>query len=64
MSIYERLSLRPLSAELQKIAESELNETPERVENDLEHIKDWLFKQHHLNCRTGTNMPITLRKHI
>lgn len=53
MSVYKSLSIRPLTRELQNIAESELNETPQRVETDLQHIKDWLSKQSHLNCRTG-----------
>lgn len=53
MSVYEKLSLRLLPPELMLIAETELNETQERVEEDLQHIKDWLSKQTHLNCRTG-----------
>ncbi|XP_017120159.1 alpha-tocopherol transfer protein-like [Drosophila elegans] len=43
--------LRPLSAELRRIAESELNEVEERVPADLEALRDWLTKQPHLRAR-------------
>ncbi|KAI4466007.1 alpha-tocopherol transfer protein-related [Holotrichia oblita] len=45
------MSLRPLSKELQAKAIAELNEKPERIEEDIEYIKEWLRKQQHLNAR-------------
>ncbi|XP_067015371.2 retinol-binding protein pinta isoform X2 [Anabrus simplex] len=45
-------NLRPLSPELQEIAKKELGEDPNRVERDLESIKEWLKKQPHLKTRT------------
>ncbi|XP_067015628.2 retinol-binding protein pinta-like isoform X2 [Anabrus simplex] len=45
-------NIRPLSSELQEIAKKELGEDPNRVEKDLEHIKEWLKKQPHLKTRT------------
>lgn len=47
------MDVRKLSDALQKKAETELNEKPERVAEDLEHIKSWIEKQHHLNVRPG-----------
>lgn len=43
--------IRLLNAELQKIAEQELNETPERLEASLESLKAWLLKTPHLQPR-------------
>jgi exonuclease VII small subunit len=45
-------SARPLSEALAKMARQELNETPERVEQDLATIRDWLDQTPHLNART------------
>jgi hypothetical protein len=45
-------SARPLSEALAKKAREELNETPERVEQDLATIRDWLIHTPHLNART------------
>lgn len=42
-----------LSPDLQKKAIEDLNEVPERRESDIEHIRDWLKKQPHLNARMG-----------
>lgn len=47
------MSIRPLSNELAEIARLELYEEPNRVSNDIQHIKDWLAKQPHLRARTG-----------
>lgn len=46
--------IRPLTPELAKIAKDELNENPNQVASDLQHLKDWISKQPHLRARTGT----------
>ena len=45
------LNIRPLSAELQKKAEEELNARPEGLAEDLRVIREWLKKQPHLRVR-------------
>ena len=45
--------IRLLSAELEIIARQELNEDTNRIESDLQALKDWLTKQTHLKARTG-----------
>ncbi|XP_017488113.1 PREDICTED: alpha-tocopherol transfer protein-like isoform X1 [Rhagoletis zephyria] len=45
-------AIRPLSAELQKIAIEQLNEVPERVPQDIAALRDWIEKQPHLRART------------
>lgn len=45
--------VRELSPELSKIALNELNEHPERLQDDLQHLKDWISKQPYLKARTG-----------
>lgn len=45
-------TIRPLNASLAAVAENELNEVPSRVAEDLEHLKQWLTKQNHINGRT------------
>lgn len=47
------MSVRPLSKELQEKAVSELNEVPNRVEEDVKHILEWARQQSYLNIRTG-----------
>ncbi|KAK7861880.1 hypothetical protein R5R35_002847 [Gryllus longicercus] len=44
--------VRPLPPALAKAAQEELQESPERLEADLQHLKDWLAKQPHLRART------------
>ncbi|XP_071443192.1 retinol-binding protein pinta-like [Hetaerina americana] len=44
-------NIRPLPEDLQEIARTQLNEDPKRIDNDLQHIKDWLSKQPHLNAK-------------
>ncbi|BFG05195.1 alpha-tocopherol transfer protein [Drosophila madeirensis] len=43
--------LRPLTAELRNIAETELNEVTERLPADLDALREWLGKQPHLRAR-------------
>ncbi|KAB0798514.1 hypothetical protein PPYR_09507 [Photinus pyralis] len=52
----DSMSIRPLSATLQKLAESELYEVPERISEDISHIKEWLQRQPHLNARTDDQL--------
>lgn len=47
------MPIRKVSSSLQLKAINELNEVPERVEEDLKHIREWLTRQPHLKCRTG-----------
>jgi hypothetical protein len=47
------MDIRPLSADLEATARQELNEDPVRLEQDLQHIREWLAKQPHLTARTG-----------
>lgn len=47
------MPLRTLSPELTKKAKDEVNEDPQRIEKDLQTIKEWIAKQPHLNARTG-----------
>lgn len=44
--------IRELSPELAKLAKEELNEVPERIQQDLEALKEWIRKQPHLRART------------
>jgi hypothetical protein len=46
------VNIRPLNAALAKVAKDELNETPERIEQDLAAIRDWLVHTPHLNSRS------------
>lgn len=46
-------TIRPLSKELQEKAIAELNENPSSIREDIDHIKEWLRKQPHLNPRMG-----------
>ncbi|KAK4879908.1 hypothetical protein RN001_008054 [Aquatica leii] len=47
------MSIRALSTDLQKLAETEINEVSSRVEKDILHIRSWLKYQPHLNVRPG-----------
>ncbi|XP_046961266.1 clavesin-1-like [Vanessa cardui] len=46
------MNIRPLTPELAEKARVELNEDPNRIASDLQHIKDWLSKQPHLRACT------------
>lgn len=43
--------IRPLSEELQKIAIEELNEVPERIEEDIIAIRKWISQVSHMKAR-------------
>uniref|UniRef100_A0A1B6DLZ3 CRAL-TRIO domain-containing protein n=2 Tax=Clastoptera arizonana TaxID=38151 RepID=A0A1B6DLZ3_9HEMI len=51
--------MRPLPPQLQQIVELNLNEDPERRQQDLLHIKTWLKKQRHLCPRTDDQWLLT-----
>lgn len=44
--------IRPLPPFLQKVAIEELNENPERIEEDIHKFKTWIERQPHLRART------------
>ncbi|XP_023953658.2 alpha-tocopherol transfer protein-like [Bicyclus anynana] len=46
------MTIRPLTPELAEKARVELNEDPNRIAKDVQHIKDWLAKQPHIRART------------
>lgn len=46
------MPIRPLPDDLIERAKEQINEVPERVEEDIQHIKDWIKKQPHLRART------------
>lgn len=54
--------VRELSPELAEIATNELSENPKRLQDDLQHLKDWISKQPHLKARTG-NFCLRLLRH-
>ncbi|CAH2104808.1 unnamed protein product [Euphydryas editha] len=45
------MQIRTLIPELAKKAQDELNEDPNRIQSDVQHIKTWLSKQPHLRAR-------------
>lgn len=47
--------IRPLTTELQNKATIELNEVPNRLRDDLDHIQEWIRQQPHLKARSGKN---------
>lgn len=52
-------NIRPLSEVLQKVAIEELNEVPERIEEDIEAIRTWLKKTPNLKAREDDQFIIT-----
>lgn len=46
------IQIKPLTPDLQKIAETELGEVPSRIYNDLQSLKTWIEQQPHLKART------------
>lgn len=45
------VNIRPLNPELQKKAIEELNEDPERIQKDLDALRDWIKKSPHIKAR-------------
>ena len=45
--------IRPLTPGLKKIAIEDLNEDPERLEEDVLTLRQWVHKQPHLRARTN-----------
>ncbi|XP_002026122.2 uncharacterized protein LOC6601034 [Drosophila persimilis] len=45
-------AIRPLSPELQKNAVEKLNEIPEKIEDDIAALREWIRQQPHLKART------------
>jgi hypothetical protein len=43
--------IRKISPDLAKIAAKELNECPDRIQSDLEALKEWILKTPHLKSR-------------
>ncbi|CAB3231192.1 unnamed protein product [Arctia plantaginis] len=52
--------VRELTLELAAIAKDELNENPQTVSSDLQHLKEWISKQPHLRARTDDQWLIAL----
>ncbi|XP_068087032.1 retinol-binding protein pinta [Anabrus simplex] len=44
--------IRPLSPKLEAAARNNVNEVPERRQEDLAHIREWILTQPHLRART------------
>lgn len=51
--MFRKMKIRPLTPALAEKARVELNEDPNRLNDDLKHLKDWIAKQPHLRARTG-----------
>lgn len=51
--------IRPLSEALQKVAIEELNEVPERLDEDIESIRSWIKKMPHLKSRDDDQFIVT-----
>ncbi|XP_061393123.1 clavesin-2-like [Musca vetustissima] len=52
-------NIRPLPEALQKIACEELNEVPERIDQDLRDFRQWIERQRHLKARTDDQFLIS-----
>lgn len=44
--------LRPISADLARLAAEELNEDPEKVQSDIDILRNWIDQTPHLKSRT------------
>lgn len=49
---------RPLSPTLAKLAEQEVNETPDRIQQDIIILRVWIRQQPHLRARTDVDFLI------
>lgn len=54
------MEIRTLSADLDAIARQELKEDPNRIQDDLKLIRDWLTTQPHLTARTDSQWLVTM----
>lgn len=52
-------NIRVLSPELAKIAINELNEKPDKVQSEIDSLKEWIRKTPHLNARTDDQFLLT-----
>lgn len=52
-------NVRVLSPELVKKAISELNEKPEKVQSEIDSLKEWIRKTPHLNARMDDQFLLT-----
>ncbi|XP_028175891.1 alpha-tocopherol transfer protein-like isoform X1 [Ostrinia furnacalis] len=50
--LIENMPVRPLPPDLAKKAKSELTEDPKRLQDGIDHLKDWIDKQPYLRART------------
>lgn len=48
--------IRPLSEELSKKAQQELGEVPERIDEDIKVLREWISKQPHIKARTDDQL--------
>lgn len=54
-----KLNVRPLTSELAILAADELNETPVRLQSDLNALKEWIKQSPHLIVRTDDQFLVT-----
>lgn len=47
------VAVRPLPPELVEKAKAELFEDANKLQDSIQHLKDWIAKQPHLKARTG-----------
>uniref|UniRef100_A0A1I8Q6S8 CRAL-TRIO domain-containing protein n=1 Tax=Stomoxys calcitrans TaxID=35570 RepID=A0A1I8Q6S8_STOCA len=55
--------IQPLKPELQRIANEELNEIPQRIPNYLQKLKQWITDQSHLKARTDDQFLVQFLRH-
>ena len=53
------INIRPLTPGLAVLAEKDLNETPERLADDLKALKEWIRQSPHLRVRTDDQFLVT-----
>ena len=51
--------IRPLCPALSKLAAEELNEKTERIQNDIDTLRDWIIKTPHLKARIDDQFLVT-----